>query len=96
MFRAVSHWLSHPTEYGRLPSKLIAHLRHGAPQFRHVQFDILAAYKTLYTRREEGARHYEERWANYRYYTYVQLQPGTDPASSPREDVTLRSPGAPV
>lgn len=48
---------------------------------RHVYYDILASYKTLYTRRPEGQTHYEGRWSDYHYYTYVRLRPGADPAT---------------
>lgn len=48
---------------------------------RHVRYDILASYKTLYTRRPEGETHYEGRWWDYQYYTYVRLRPGVDPAT---------------
>lgn len=42
------------------------------PPNRHVAFDLLISLETLQARRD---------WGGYLYYTYVQLQQGTDPAT---------------
>ncbi len=48
------------------------------PENSHIKFNILISYSTLDQRRNGSAR-YENAWDYKDFYTYVQLQPGTNP-----------------
>ena len=49
------------------------------PENTHLKFDVLFSYKTLYTRYKEAINRYDRNWRRRDMYTFVVLQPGTDP-----------------
>lgn len=49
------------------------------PDNTHLKFDVLFSYKTLYTRYKEAINRYDRNWRRRDMYTFVVLQPGTDP-----------------
>lgn len=54
------------------------------PDNTHLKFDILFSYTTLFTWQDEdspdyGIRRYDQSWQRSDMYTFVKLQPGTDP-----------------
>lgn len=51
-----------------------------APANTHLKFDVLFSYKTLYTRRTDAYKRYDQNWSRTDMYTFVRLRPGTDPA----------------
>lgn len=50
-----------------------------APTNTHLKFDVLISFPTIYGRYEGALQRYKTGWGRKDYYTYVQLQPGTDP-----------------
>ena len=51
------------------------------PANTHLKFDVLFSYKTLYTRRKDANKRYDQNWSREDMYTFVRLRPGTDPAT---------------
>lgn len=51
------------------------------PANTHLKFDVLFSYKTLYNRGEYAQGRYNQNWNRADMYTFVQLQPGIDPAT---------------
>ena len=49
------------------------------PNNTHLKFDVLFSYNSLYARGEWAAQRYREGWRRKDMYTFVKLQPGTDP-----------------
>ena len=49
------------------------------PANTHLKFDILFSYKTLFGRFERAPFRYNESWQRKDMYTFVKVQPGTDP-----------------
>lgn len=54
----------------------------------HLKFDILFSYKTLFSRFDQARSRYDQSWGRKDMYTFVKLQPGTDP-----EAVEAKLPG---
>jgi putative ABC transport system permease protein len=52
-----------------------------APVNTHLKFDVLFSYKTLYTRRTNSIKRYDQNWTRVDMYTFVRLRPGTNPAA---------------
>lgn len=50
------------------------------PENTHIKFDVLFSYKTLFVRGPWAMGRYQQSWQRADMYTFVQLQPGTDPA----------------
>jgi putative ABC transport system permease protein len=50
------------------------------PSNTHLKFDVLFSYKTLYARRKDANKRYDQNWSRVDMYTFVRLRPGTDPA----------------
>jgi putative ABC transport system permease protein len=50
------------------------------PSNTHLKFDVLFSYKTLYARRKDASKRYDQNWSRVDMYTFVRLRPGTDPA----------------
>jgi putative ABC transport system permease protein len=55
-----------------------------APANTHLKFDVLFSYKTLFSRQRDdmpdyAVRRYDQSWGRNDMYTFIQLQPGTDP-----------------
>jgi putative ABC transport system permease protein len=51
------------------------------PANTHLKFDVLFSYKTLYTRRTDAYKRYDQSWSRVDMYTFVRLRPGTDPGT---------------
>jgi putative ABC transport system permease protein len=51
------------------------------PANTHLKFDALFSYKTLYTRRTDAYKRYDQSWSRVDMYTFVRLRPGTDPGT---------------
>lgn len=49
------------------------------PENTHLKFDILYSYKTLFSRGEWAPGRYDQSWRRKDMYTFVALQPGTNP-----------------
>jgi len=49
------------------------------PQNTHLKFDVLFSYETLYTRWDEAKSRYHTAWGRNDMYTFIKLQPGTNP-----------------
>jgi putative ABC transport system permease protein len=49
------------------------------PGNTHLKFDVLFSYNSLYARGEWATLRYREGWRRKDMYTFIQLQPGTDP-----------------
>lgn len=49
------------------------------PPNTHLKYDILFSYKTLYTRGDWAPGRYGQSWQRKDMYTFIQVQPGTDP-----------------
>jgi len=49
------------------------------PPNTHMKFDVLFSYKTLFVRGNWAPGRYDQSWRRADMYTFVQLQPGTDP-----------------
>jgi putative ABC transport system permease protein len=49
------------------------------PANTHLKFDILFSYKTLFARSDRAVDRYDLSWQRKDMYTFIQLQPGTDP-----------------
>lgn len=49
------------------------------PENTHLKFDILYSYKTLFSRGEWAPARYDQGWRRKDMYTFIALQPGTDP-----------------
>jgi len=52
------------------------------PSNTHLKFDVLYSYTTLLGRGEWASGRYQESWRRTDMYTYVELQEGTDPATT--------------
>ncbi len=48
------------------------------PANTHLKFDVLFSYKTLFTRRTNSLKRYDQNWTRVDMYTFVRLRPGTD------------------
>lgn len=49
------------------------------PANTHLKFDVLFSYNSLYPRGEWAVTRYRNGWRRKDMYTFIQLQPGTDP-----------------
>jgi putative ABC transport system permease protein len=49
------------------------------PSNTHLKFDVLFSYKTLFTRSERAVARFDQNWQRKDMYTFVKVQPGTDP-----------------
>ncbi|HEY0741184.1 MAG TPA: ABC transporter permease [Chryseosolibacter sp.] len=49
------------------------------PRNTHLKFDVLFSYKTLYSRFERARERYDQSWFRKDMYTFIKVQPGTDP-----------------
>ncbi|HZY81220.1 MAG TPA: ABC transporter permease [Cyclobacteriaceae bacterium] len=49
------------------------------PENTHLKFDVLYSYKTLFSRGEWAPGRYDHGWRRKDMYTFIALQPGTDP-----------------
>lgn len=49
------------------------------PENTHLKFDILFSYETLYSRGDWAINRYNNSWARKDMYTFISVQPGTDP-----------------
>lgn len=49
------------------------------PGNTHLKFDVLFSYKTLYSRFERARERYDQSWFRKDMYTFIKVQPGTDP-----------------
>lgn len=49
------------------------------PRNTHLKFDILFSYETLYSRFERARERYNLSWQRKDMYTFIKVQPGTDP-----------------
>ena len=49
------------------------------PSNTHLKFDVLFSYNSLYARGDWAIQRYREGWRRKDMYTFIQLQPGTDP-----------------
>lgn len=50
------------------------------PDNTHLKFDVLFSYETLFSRGDWAPARYNQSWNRKDMYTYVKLNPGTDPA----------------
>ena len=49
------------------------------PTNTHLDFDVLISYETLYTRGDWAPGRYHQSWSRKDMYTYIEVQPGTNP-----------------
>jgi len=49
------------------------------PENTHLKFDVLYSYKTLFARGDWAPGRYDQGWRRRDMYTFITLQPGTDP-----------------
>lgn len=49
------------------------------PSNTHLKFDVLFSYKTLYGRFEQAPERYGQSWRRKDMYTFIRVEPGTDP-----------------
>lgn len=49
------------------------------PDNTHLQADVLFSYKTLFARGERAVGRYDQSWQRKDMYTFIKVQPGTDP-----------------
>jgi len=49
------------------------------PDNTHLKADVLFSYKTLFARNERAVGRYDQSWQRKDMYTFIKVQPGTDP-----------------
>lgn len=49
------------------------------PENTHLKFDVLFSYETLYSRGDWAINRYGNSWTRKDMYTFIKVQPGTDP-----------------